>query len=274
MDSSNYDSALYFSGLKSRKPLEEVLNSLRLAKSCNMDSLYNLMTFAATEGWSATDVVTATLNLLDEKRLVNKCMMNTKLARFPWQLATKSFDHELGRANPMLTKELSNCSWINAHQNLLFTGGSGLGKTHFAVYLGKQAISKGYITRFFSAIELFNEMEKDQIGMVKKLNKVQVLILDDLGHEGQDGHHYASSLYQLLAARYDKALNTIITTNRNVTDWGPALGSPETVKAALDRFLENAVQIEFQGSSHRLETFAKRKLELQKKFRTENEQEG
>lgn len=201
-------------------------------------------------------------------------MMNTKLARFPWQFATKSFDHELGRANPMLTKELSNCSWINAHQNLLFTGGSGLGKTHFAVHLGKQAISKGYITRFFSAIELFNEMAKDQVGMVKKLNKVQVLILDDLGHEGQDGHNHASSLYQLLAARYDKALSTIITTNRNITDWGPALGSPETVKAAIDRFLENAVQVEFQGSSHRLESFAKRKQELQKKCRTENDQEG
>ena len=274
MDNPNYDPALYFSGLKDRKSLEEVLNSLRLTKSCDMDILHALMTFAAAEGWSASEVITATLNLLDEKRLANKCMMNARLARFPWQLVTKIFDHELGRANPMLTKELSNCSWINAHQNLLFTGGSGLGKTHFAVHLGKQAINKGYLTRFFSAIELFNEMAKDQIGMVKKLNKVQVLILDDLGHEGQDGHNHASSLYQLLAARYDKALSTIITTNRNITDWGPALGSPETVKAALDRFLENAVQIEFQGTSHRLEAFAKRKTELQKKFSAETGEEG
>ena len=55
---------------------------------------------------------------------------------------------------------MAKCDWIASHENVLFYGQPGLGKTHLAIALGKKAIvDKGYSVKFISANDLMAELE-------------------------------------------------------------------------------------------------------------------
>lgn len=143
-------------------------------------------------------------------------------------------------------------------------GASGLGKTHFSVAIGQQAIAKGYRTRFVTASKLFKELGKAvQMALpiyerkLQSLDGVDLLIIDDMGN-GSVPIDSGSYFYEIMDRRHDKGLSTIITTNKMVSSWGAALGDSTSVRAGLDRFLEFAYKLKFTGKSLRLESFNKR----------------
>ena len=140
-------------------------------------------------------------------------------------------------------------------------GPSGLGKTHFSVAIGQQAIAKGYRTKDLDkALDLALAMYERKL---QSLDSVNLLIIDDMGNgsvPGESGAYF----YEIMDRRHDKGLSTIITTNKAVSSWGTALGDSVSVRAALDRFLEFAYKLKFSGKSLRLETFNKRnKMNIQ-----------
>ena len=62
-------------------------------------------------------------------------------------------------------------------------------KTHFSVAIGKQAITKGYRTRFVSASKLFMDLDKAlelALAMYERklqnLDCIDLLIIDDMGN--------------------------------------------------------------------------------------------
>lgn len=107
-------------------------------------------------------------------------------------------------------------------ENLLFTGGSGLGKTHMASAIGKVVIDKGYSVVYEGAKELVDAYEAEHFGRsadvdVGRFTSCDLLIIDDLGTEFVT-QFSLSVLFSVLNHRIINGLSTIVTTNLGFDD--------------------------------------------------------
>lgn len=106
-------------------------------------------------------------------------------------------------------------------KNLLFTGSSGLGKTHLSLAIANVVLKKGHSVIYGSAQNLINEVNReafDRSGSTEKidsLNSCDLLILDDLGTEFST-QLSTSTVYNIINTRLMKGLSTIISTNLDI----------------------------------------------------------
>ena len=108
--------------------------------------------------------------------------------------------------------------------NLLFNGGTGLGKTMLSACIACHVAEQGYSVAYESAPHLFAKLEKDRFhpdeesGMaVAKLNGCDLLIIDDLGTE-LPGNFTTAALYTLLNDRLLAGKPMVISTNLNIDE--------------------------------------------------------
>ena len=115
-------------------------------------------------------------------------------------------------------------SFAPASGNLLFNGGTGLGKTMLSACIAKAAAEKGYSVAYETASHLFAKLERDRFhpdedsaAEVKKLEQCDLLIIDDLGTE-LPGNFTVAALYTLLNDRLLAGKPMIISTNLNIDE--------------------------------------------------------
>lgn len=125
-----------------------------------------------------------------------------------------------------MQKNLEACkfyaeSFDNSGNNLIFIGGTGLGKTHLSTSIAKKVIEKGFDVVYDSAPNVFNDFNKEQFkdmsGLTQKYFDCELLILDDLGTEMTTAFT-VSSLYNLINTRLNTGKSTIINTNLNIDE--------------------------------------------------------
>jgi DNA replication protein DnaC len=151
-----------------------------------------------------------------------------------------TFNKKLNRA---LIFELATGRFIAQHEDVLFLGPPGTGKSHLAQAIGHAAIQQGYRVYYREAHTLLEELTDATLAGTRKdvfadLVTVPLLILDDLGMRKLP-HTAAEDLLELIMRRYERA-STILTSNRPVDDWGKLLGDTAAVTALLDRLLHHA----------------------------------
>ena len=103
--------------------------------------------------------------------------------------------------------------------NLLFVGGTGLGKTYLAACVARTVADRGYSVCYETAAHLFAKLEQAKFSPTEearreaaKLQDCDLLILDDLGTE-MAGQFVTASLYSLLNDRLLAGKPMLITTN-------------------------------------------------------------
>lgn len=103
--------------------------------------------------------------------------------------------------------------------NLIFNGGTGLGKTFMSACIANVVVDKGYSVAYESAAQLFKKLEKNRFSPseetrieVAKFTDSDLLIIDDLGTE-LSGAFVTAALYDLLNERLLSGKSTIISTN-------------------------------------------------------------
>ncbi|MBQ4642125.1 MAG: ATP-binding protein [Oscillospiraceae bacterium] len=108
--------------------------------------------------------------------------------------------------------------------NLLFNGGTGLGKTFLSACIAREVAQKGYSVAYESAQHLFAKLEKNRFNPDdasrlegEKLENCDLLILDDLGTE-LTGNFVIAALYSLVNDRLLAGKPMIISTNLNITE--------------------------------------------------------
>ncbi|MBO5953170.1 MAG: ATP-binding protein [Oscillospiraceae bacterium] len=134
-------------------------------------------------------------------------------------------------ARTLMEKNLDNCrryarGFGPDAGNLLMGGGTGLGKTHLALAIGKAVGRQGYSVRYETAVSLFAKLEKAKFTPTEEnrreaeaLELCDLLIIDDLGTE-MPGQFVTAALYGLLNQRLMTRRAMVITTNLTVDEAG------------------------------------------------------
>ncbi len=106
--------------------------------------------------------------------------------------------------------------------NVLFVGGTGLGKTHLSTAIAKALIEKGYNVVYETAQNIFFDFDSDRFRdrfgdsepISQKYLDCDLLIIDDLGAEAVNSFTVAC-LYNIINTRLNKSLPIIASTNLN-----------------------------------------------------------
>ena len=128
--------------------------------------------------------------------------------------------------------------------NLLFNGGTGLGKTFLSACIARSVADKGFSVIYETASHLFNKLEQAKFSPndenrheAAKLSACDLLIVDDLGTE-MPGQFVTAALYSLLNDRLLAGKPMIISTNLNVDE--------------IQRRYSPQIASRLQGSFHQL----------------------
>ena len=143
---------------------------------------------------------------------------------------SQQIDPELGVSmRTVMEKTFKTCrsyalTFSERSPNLLFSGGTGLGKTFLSACIARTVANNGYSVAYESAAHLFSRLERAKFGgdeeqrqNVLKYTACDLLIIDDLGTE-MGGQFTTSALYTLVNDRILSGKPTIISTNLNTEE--------------------------------------------------------
>ena len=168
------------------------------------------------------------------------------------------FDFNFNRKmNRSLVFDLATGTFIGRHEDALFLGPPGTGKSHLAQAIGQAAIQQGYRVLYRETHTLLDELADATLDGTRKelmafLVTVPLLIIDDLGMRKLP-LTAAEELLEIIMRRYERA-STVLTSNRPVEDWGKLLGDAAAVSAMLDRLLHHAHMLKCDPRSWRTKT--------------------
>lgn len=104
-------------------------------------------------------------------------------------------------------------------KNLLFMGGTGLGKTHLSLAIANVAVNRGYWVCYGTSQNICDDMQAEQFGRgddcyynKNKVFNCDLLIIDDLGTEIANQYSVAT-IYNIINTRMLAKKPTIISTN-------------------------------------------------------------
>jgi len=85
-----------------------------------------------------------------------------KAARFPIHRDLLSFDWQETPLQQARVQQLATAGFMEQAYNLILVGGTGTGKSHLATALSIAAIHLGKRVRFYNAIDLVNQLDKER----------------------------------------------------------------------------------------------------------------
>ena len=178
-----------------------------------------------------------------------------RYARLRHHAVVEDVDYRAPRGlDRALFHKLANGEWIDAHDNLILCGPTGVGKSWLACALGHKACRDNRSALYQHVPKLFADLalargDGRYARIMRSLSGVQLLILDDWGLEPLDAGA-RRDLYEILEERYGRR-STILTSQIPVDKWHQVIGDPTYADAILDRLVHNAHRIDLAGDSLR-----------------------
>jgi len=163
------------------------------------------------------------------------------------------FKTKRGLDRDMINK-LALLNFIKKKQNIILTGPSGIGKSYLAQALGHHACLEGYRTMYqntsrFMALLKFTKMDGTYLRQLKKLSKINLIILDDFGLSKFDNQE-REILMDIIEERHQND-SIIIASQIPISKWYDVIGEGTIADAILDRIINSAHRIDLKGKSLR-----------------------
>jgi len=153
-----------------------------------------------------------------------------------------------------LLSEICSLRFVADHRNLSILGPVGVGKTFWSHAISHLCCEAGYNVRFSRTDALLrtlrqSRMDNSREALMTTLSTVDVLVLDDFALEPM-GREESRDIYQLFVERNGR-LSTVVTSNRDTSEWIAAFDDALLAQSAVDRFKNNAFDLVIEGESYR-----------------------
>lgn len=235
----------------------ELINNLdRLELSKIKEILPSYMNTALDDNKSSIDILRELTDAEIAFREDRARQINITISHFPFLKTLNDFEFSY---QPSINKnqilDLASLRFVEQNDNILFIGSSGVGKTHLAVSLGMEAVTKHYSTYFIHFNDLMSKFKaaakEGRIEtIVKHYSKYKILIIDEIGYLPIDKDS-AHGFFQLVATRYEKK-SIILTTNQPLSKWGEVFGDYTLANAIIDRLVHHSHIVKITGQSYRI----------------------
>ncbi len=211
--------------------------------------------FQAAEHGPALETLLAVFELEASDRRQRRVERMRRAAKLP---AGKTWEElDLSRFPMKLQQQLEDLitgRFVEQATNVLAFGLPGTGKTHAMAALADRLIEEGHSVLFVPTYQLVQDLlaakrDLELPRALRKLDRFDVLILDDLGYLKQRANE-AEVLFTLIAERYERR-SIIITSNVVFSQWEEIFQSPMATAAAIDRIVHHSVITEFDVPSYR-----------------------
>jgi len=149
---------------------------------------------------------------------------------------------------------LATLDFMKRKENIIITGASGVGKSYLAQALGYQSCFESLKVLYSNTARLFTKLKLSKadgtyIKELQKLQKVNLLILDDFGLQAFD-NNAREILMDIIEDRHNK-MSTIISSQIPVSVWYDIIGEGTIADAILDRIVNSSHRIDLKGESLR-----------------------
>jgi DNA replication protein DnaC len=165
-----------------------------------------------------------------------------------------------------LIVELARLDFVRRHDDLVFTGKSGTGKSHILKAFALRACEHGISMRYARCVDLLDDLHAGIADgtyprRLKAWARPDLLIIDDVGlgqvKKRDDEPTAAHTLYNIIDRRHGRS-STAVTSNIALSEWGKFLGDATLTAAILDRLAMHAIRIDIDGPSYRQHVAATR----------------
>jgi len=235
--------------------LKECFKQLRLpTMAANAQAFASL---ATNEDWPHDRLLLELCELELSERRQRKVGRLLAESRLPREKTAEMFNKarlDLGLAQKW--EALKTGDFLKRQENVLAFGSPGSGKTHMICALGHELVRQGHAVLFNTCALLVQRLllakslyrlDKE----LKKLDKYEALIIDDIGYV-QQSRNEMEVLFTLLAHRYERG-SVMLTSNLVFSQWEQIFKDPMTTAAAVDRLVHHSVILELNMPSFRVE---------------------
>jgi DNA replication protein DnaC len=176
-------------------------------------------------------------------------------ANFATMAAVEDIDfHTQRKLDKNQYTNLSSLKFIRSRENIILTGPTGMGKSYLAQVIGVQACKNNYKVKYAQTSKLLNQLKLSKLDgtylkELKKLETIELLILDDFGLQALDTI-MREALLNIVQDRHDKK-STIIVSQIPVNKWYDLIGEATIADAILDRLVHSSHRIDLNGESYR-----------------------